>query len=206
MGLKMVARAVCPPVLWAGVGKIKRRSSSPDERSSSCSIGRGSRLAAQVYQAESGRGTIAIGRDCAINGLLVMERDSAVLRIGDNVFANLYTIFDCAASITVEDDVSIAYHCFISDTNNHNLAYSVRKHDLRRSREGTSDWSTVRCAPVHICRGAWLGAHSMVLKGVRIGIGSIVGAGSVVTKDVPDWTVVAGNPARPIRVLSEQER
>ncbi|MDE1849821.1 MAG: N-acetyltransferase, partial [Candidatus Micrarchaeota archaeon] len=46
--------------------------------------------------------------------------------------------------------------------------------------------------------GASIGAHSVILPGIRIGKGSMVGAGSVVTKDVPDKTVVYGNPARPI--------
>jgi galactoside O-acetyltransferase len=48
---------------------------------------------------------------------------------------------------------------------------------------------------------AWLGFDSAILKGVRIGEGAVVGAKSVVTKDVEPWTVVAGNPARVIRTL-----
>ena len=51
-----------------------------------------------------------------------------------------------------------------------------------------------------------MGARVIILKGVTIGEGSIVGAGSVVTKDVPDWTIVGGNPAKIIRVIPENER
>ncbi len=54
---------------------------------------------------------------------------------------------------------------------------------------------------VRIKRGAYIGVHSIILPGVTIGEGAIVGAGSVVTKDVPAFTVVAGNPAREIRRL-----
>jgi maltose O-acetyltransferase len=53
--------------------------------------------------------------------------------------------------------------------------------------------------PIVIEDDVWVGAGVVVLPGVRIGTGSIVGAGSVVTKDVPPWTVVAGNPARAVR-------
>jgi len=53
---------------------------------------------------------------------------------------------------------------------------------------------------------AWIGFNSIILKGVTIGEGSIVGAGSVVTKDIPDWSIVGGNPAKVIREISENER
>jgi acetyltransferase-like isoleucine patch superfamily enzyme len=61
-------------------------------------------------------------------------------------------------------------------------------------------------APVFIHDDVWVGAMSIVLKGITIGEGSIVGAGSVVTKDVPPWTIVAGNPAKIIREIGIDER
>jgi maltose O-acetyltransferase len=57
----------------------------------------------------------------------------------------------------------------------------------------------VEDSPIVIEDDVWVGAGCIVLPGVRIGTGSIVGAGSVVTRDVPPWTVVAGNPARVVR-------
>jgi maltose O-acetyltransferase len=54
-------------------------------------------------------------------------------------------------------------------------------------------------AAVVVADGAWLGARAIVLKGVFVGKGAIVGAGAVVTRDVPEWTLVAGNPARHVR-------
>lgn len=59
----------------------------------------------------------------------------------------------------------------------------------------------VRTAPITIKDYAWISYNVCILKGVTIGEGAIVGAGSVVTKDVPDWTVVAGNPAKIIRYI-----
>jgi len=58
---------------------------------------------------------------------------------------------------------------------------------------------------VKIKRGAFIGISSIILPGVTVGEGSLVGPGSVVTKDVPDYTWVAGNPARPIKSLMNQE-
>jgi acetyltransferase-like isoleucine patch superfamily enzyme len=60
--------------------------------------------------------------------------------------------------------------------------------------------------PVKINDRVWIGFNSIILKGVTIGEGGIVGAGSVVTKDVPPYTIVAGNPARVIREIPIDER
>ena len=57
------------------------------------------------------------------------------------------------------------------------------------------NWENVKSAPIKIKDKAWIGFNSIILKGVTIGEGAIVGAGSVVTKDVADYTIVAGNPA-----------
>ena len=52
----------------------------------------------------------------------------------------------------------------------------------------------------------WIGCQSVILRGITVGRGAIVGAGSIVTKDVPAWTIVAGNPARVIREIPVEER
>ena len=59
----------------------------------------------------------------------------------------------------------------------------------------------MKSAPIHICSKAWIGTGVTLLKGVTIGEGAIVAAGSVVVKDVPPWTVVGGNPAQIIKNL-----
>ncbi len=65
-------------------------------------------------------------------------------------------------------------------------------------------WDVVEMAPIVIADKVWLGMNVTVLKGVTIGEGSVVAAGSIVTKNVPPWTLVAGNPARIIRELPRQ--
>jgi acetyltransferase-like isoleucine patch superfamily enzyme len=59
---------------------------------------------------------------------------------------------------------------------------------------------------IDISSDAWIGANAIILRGVTVGMGGIVGAGAVVTKNVPAYTIVAGNPAHPIRELTPSER
>jgi acetyltransferase-like isoleucine patch superfamily enzyme len=68
------------------------------------------------------------------------------------------------------------------------------------------DWSTVEIRPVTISDKVWIGFNSLILCGVTIGEGAVIGAGSVVTNDIPAWTVAAGNPARVIRNIPFNER
>jgi galactoside O-acetyltransferase len=77
--------------------------------------------------------------------------------------------------------------------------------DVKDWASGLKDWSNVVCRPVIIQDKAWIGFNVIILKGVTIGTGAIVGAGSVVTKDVPAYCIAGGNPARVIRELSQNE-
>ncbi|MBM4148841.1 MAG: acyltransferase [Lentisphaerae bacterium] len=151
-------------------------------------------------------GRIEVGRDCSIHGTLKTATPEARIAIGNNVFIAGHTMLDCICGISIEDDVLVSYECIISDSDHHSLSLSVRANDNLDWRREYHDWTTTANEPVRICRGAWLGARVIVLKGVTIGEGSVVGAGSVVTKDVPPWCVAAGNPARVIREIPENER
>lgn len=61
------------------------------------------------------------------------------------------------------------------------------------------------CKPIRIQKGAWIGANAVILAGVSVGKYAIVGAGAVVTKDVPDYAVVVGNPAKVIKMLDAEK-
>ena len=114
----------------------------------------------------------------------------AVLRIGDGVGMTGGTI--CAEErIEIGDRVFIGANCIIVDTDFHPIDLVVRQQ--------TPQAGVV--APVIIEDGVFIGMNSLILKGVHIGSGSVIGAGSVVTKDVPAGVVFAGNPARLVRTL-----
>jgi acetyltransferase-like isoleucine patch superfamily enzyme len=149
---------------------------------------------------------IKVGRDCLIEGGLVTETDESSINIGDNTYIGGGTVIDCVKSICIGNDVLISYGCVLADSDNHSISYSIRKKDVADWKLRKHDWTTTNSRPIIISTGVWIGAKSIILKGVTIGKGSVVGAGSVVTKDVPAWTIVAGNPARIIREIPENER
>jgi len=164
------------------------------------SLGPDTRVEAGLERRQKG-GELHIGCGGLIRGLLVLERPESRIQIGNRVAIGNGTILDCALGITLEDDVILSYDCILADSDNHSLRLSDRLNDVKNWKAGHHDWSKVAMKPIRICRGAWVGARACILKGVTIGEGAVVGMGSVVTKNVDPFVVVAGNPARAIRKI-----
>ena len=110
------------------------------------------------------------------------------VKIGNNVFINSNLLAMARGGITIEDDVQIAGNVSLL-TNNHD----------------PYDRMLLPCKPILIKKGAWIGANVVILRGISIGKHAIVGAGSVVTKDVPDYAVVVGNPAKVVKMLDPEK-
>ena len=144
--------------------------------------------------------TLTIGAQSTVHAKLVGERSGSAISIGDRCFIGRSTIIS-ASAVTIGDDVLISWGCFIVDHDSHSLDWERRKRDVLAWRMGNKDWTDVPVRSVVIGDKAWIGFNSIVLKGVSIGERAIVAAGSVVTRDVPAATVVAGNPARVIREI-----
>lgn len=155
--------------------------------------------------ARGNRCNIRVGDECTLQGLLVTETDTSEIVIGNNVFIGSQTVVDCATRVEIEDDVLVSYQCLLIDSNNHSNNAAVRRNDLPDVKYGRAyNWAAIPSRPIVIRRGAWIGARAILLKGVTVGEGAIVGAGSVVTKDVEPYTIVAGNPARVVRRLERE--
>jgi acetyltransferase-like isoleucine patch superfamily enzyme len=151
--------------------------------------------------------TVGIGNDCLIYGLLALETSTSSIAIGNNVFVGGGTIIDSACSIEIGNNVLISYQAILQDSDNHSSKINLRKKDNKDWKERSAhDWEVTPQKRIKISDGVWIGARAIVLKGVTIGEGAIVGAGAIVTKDVPPWTIVAGNPARIIREIPPDER
>jgi acetyltransferase-like isoleucine patch superfamily enzyme len=140
---------------------------------------------------------IRVGRDVTVHpgaffsvlGEHEGKRYDASLTIGDRVRIGFGLVVGCAGSVEIGDDVLIADRVFIGDT----------YHEYRDVTRPVAHQGPVDPDPVSIGAGAFLGIGCAVLRGVTIGQGAYVGANAVVTRDVPAHTVVAGNPARPVR-------
>jgi acetyltransferase-like isoleucine patch superfamily enzyme len=115
--------------------------------------------------------------------------DQPKIRIGS--YCSIQHDFQCNAAVSVEvqDYVLMAPRVFITDSD----------HVVNEAGEKTTLCGEFRSAPVIVEHNCWLGVNAVILKGVRIGHHSVVGANSVVTRDVPPCSVVAGVPAKVIR-------
>jgi acetyltransferase-like isoleucine patch superfamily enzyme len=120
-----------------------------------------------------------------------------ILTIGDNVGISATAIV-CSNSVVIEDNVRIGGGTVIYDTDFHSLNYKERiaKPEIRIN---------IKTVPVIIKRNAFIGSNCTILKGVTIGENSIVGASSVVSKNIPNNEIWGGNPARFIKKLEKYE-
>lgn len=149
----------------------------------------------------AGNGSIHIGADGNIMSRLCTRLPQSKIQIGDRCFLGMQTTILCTSSITIGNDVMIAGECYITDNDGHSLDWRIRRQDVVNSKNGTKNWEPVAMAPVTIGNDVWIAPKCIILKGVSIGDGSVVAAGSVVTKDIPARMLVAGNPARIIREM-----
>lgn len=145
-------------------------------------IGKGFKCNSRVTSNSIGLIQPCVFNICFANGQII---------IGNNVGISGSSI--CARQkVTIGNNVLIGSGCLITDSDAHPINWL----DRRDGRNGNT-----QCAPVEIGDDVFIGARSIILKGVTIGDRAVIGAGSVVTKDVPADALVAGNPARVIRLL-----
>lgn len=124
-------------------------------------------------------------------GVGIRVTEGAQLSIGDHTYINRSASIDCTQEITIGDYCAISDNVQILDSDFHPITCNGKTSTMSK--------------PVHIGNHVWIGRSAIILKGVTIGDGAIVGAGSVVTRDVPARCLVAGNPARVIKENVEWE-
>ena len=153
-----------------------------------------------------GKGTYTIGNNVRAiskellnpiggNKTVLQTLDGGKIFIGDNVGLS-HAILCSREEIRIDKNSLIGGGVKIYDNDFHSINYDMR------IKEVDTD---IKKAPIWIKEGAFIGAHSIILKGVTVGLHSVVGAGSVVTKNIPDYEIWAGNPAKKVGSISDGE-
>jgi len=143
----------------------------------------------------AGEAGVQVGDRVIISRHCIIQGKSGPIVIGEGCDIGANTLITAASGVYLEPAVLIAGNCYIGGSR-----YVTERLDVPIMHQG---WYSR--GPVHIGTGTWLGAGVTVLDGVRIGRGCIVGAGSVVTRDLPDHSVALGVPARRMQQRADPE-
>ena len=133
-----------------------------------------------------------VGKNCCIESPFHCDYGYNIVA-GDNFYMNVGCVILDGARVTFGDNVFVAPHCGFY-TAGHPLDHERRNAGLEYA------------LPITIGNNVWIGAQVCVLPGMTIGDNSVIGAGSVVTKDIPAGVLAAGNPCRVIREISEADK
>ncbi len=131
---------------------------------------------------------IAIGNGCSFQEACILSANQGRISVGHNCWLGPFCLVYGNGDVTIGNNVMIAARSSINTVSHH-----AGRCDMPMSEQG------IYCAPVTIEDDVWIGMHAVVLQGVVIGRGSIIGAGAVVTSDIPPWSIAVGTPARVIK-------
>jgi acetyltransferase-like isoleucine patch superfamily enzyme len=157
----------------------------------------------EVVNLSNDRSRIVIGKNTHIRGELFLYQYAKRLQIGSNCFIGKGTIIRAGDEITIGDNVLIAHNVTIFDTDSHEMNHIERSESYKKLLISghPAEKGRVAVAPIHIEDHVWISYNCCILKGVSLGKGAIIAAGSVVTKNVAPFTLVAGNPAKLVKTL-----
>jgi maltose O-acetyltransferase len=149
---------------------------------------------------------IVIGAYTHVRGQLLTFWTGGRISIGDWCYIGEGSRIWSQASVTIGNHVMIAHSVDIHDTNSHPLDWHERRLDSQAILSGSYRSPTQTISkPIVIADDAWIGFKASILKGTQIGRGAIVASGSVVTKDVEPWAIVAGNPAQLVEMQEPKD-
>jgi len=135
-----------------------------------------------------------------IRGCFVTTTKKSEIIIGNNVGISSACIWS-QTSVIIGNNVNIGGDCLIMDSDAHPHDYLKRRRDYKAKVGDEKYLNEIPSAPIVIGDDVWIGARCQILKGVHIGARSIIAAGSIVTKDVPEDCIVAGVPAKVVKKM-----
>ncbi|MDP9080667.1 MAG: acyltransferase [Bacteroidota bacterium] len=158
----------------------------------------------KIYNLLNDPSKITIGEQSHINGELHIFGYGGEINIGKRCYVGEGTRIWSGDKIVIGDDVLISHNVNIIDTNSHEINYLERAAGFFQiiTSGHPNKAVNVNTAPIIIGDNAWINFNSIILKGVTIGNGAIIAAGSVVTKDVPPFALVGGSPAKIIKYVN----
>ncbi len=157
---------------------------------------------ARIINSRNSRESISIGAFTHVKGELLTFGHGGKISIGDYCYIGEQSNIWSALSIEIGNRVLIAHNVNIFDNLTHPINPKARHEQFKQIiTTGHPEHIDLSERAVVIGNDVWIGCMSLVLKGVTIGEGAVVGAGSVVTKDVPAYTIVTGHPARIVREI-----
>lgn len=168
-------------------------------RSGAVQIGRGTTIAWRRLKQVSSN-LLAVGEDSIIHANISFEESGGKIQIGSRTFVGRSDLV-CYRNIVIGDDVIMSWGITVVDHDSHSIEWAERCTDVQDWHQKQKNWKHVAHAPVVIGNKAWVGFNASILKGVTIGEGAVIGACSVVTRDIPPYTVAVGNPAAVVRSL-----
>ena len=148
------------------------------------------------------KANISIGAHSRVFCSCKLFKDDSSISIGEYSYIGSNTYLNCLKNITIGNHVLISDFCYIMDTDGHSKEKSTRRNDVSNIWQGIKSWEDVKAESICINDDVWIGPYCIILKGVTIGRGSIVAAGSVVTKGFPGDVLIAGNPGKIIKGLA----
>ena len=190
-------------MLTSRIENILKLAKAKRDFANQATLGKNVRLLPQagITNDTKDKSRVVIDENCELACQMHVEASGSI-HVGSYTTIRFNTYISSICGVYIGNDVIISNNCYIYDNNSHPTSPSRRK-EMTRSGFHSEMWKNrhAESMPIVIEDNVWVGQKAMIMKGVTIGKGAIVAAGAIVTRDVPAYSIVAGNPAKVVKSL-----
>ena len=179
--------------------ELRKQNKKKDSYTENAIIGADTRIfpEASINNNLDDKSKILIGDNCDIRGELLIFGHGGEIIIGNYSFVGERSKIWSAKKITIGNRVLISHNVNIHDNNSHPIDSKLRHEDFKHIKTiGLQKQNNLNEQEITIEDDVWIGFNSTIMKGVKIGKGAIIGANTMVLKDVPDFAICVGNPMK----------